>query len=79
MKIENLAKYLEKDEQELVEEIAQNLDFDITITMSFVVSLLEEVNAHTEAKVVNKLLNLAHDSKLLKKVENAIDGVLRTL
>jgi len=41
----------------LVSKVSKSLGWDINLTFAFVVDLLENVNAHSEARKVNDLLS----------------------
>ena len=43
--------------RELLSNVSKSIDWDITQAFAFVVDLLEDVNAHDEAKQVNALLS----------------------
>ena len=43
--------------RELLSNVSKSIDWDITQAFAFVVDLLEDVNAHDEAKRVNDLLS----------------------
>ena len=43
--------------RELLSNVSKAIDWDITQAFAFVVDLLEDVNAHDEAKQVNDLLS----------------------
>lgn len=47
---------LSAESRELVKEVARRLDYDIDETPAFVVALLEEVNLHQAAYLVNEQL-----------------------
>lgn len=52
-----LARELEPKNKQLISKIAGQLDYDIAETFRFCVALLEDVNAHEEAKYVNTYFN----------------------
>lgn len=52
-----LARDLEPKNKQLVPRVAGQLEYSIDQTFAFCVALLEDVNAHDEAKVVNTYFN----------------------
>jgi hypothetical protein len=65
-----LARELEPKNKQLVPRLAGQLDYDINQAFAFCVALLEDVNAHDEAKYMNTYFN-----KMLGIIENEGEAV----
>jgi hypothetical protein len=77
-----LANELDEKYQTMVSQVAGKMHYDINSAMNFCVALLEDVNAHPEAKAVNDALLSFEESKNLgeseeSKVFNSVQDIVR--